>query len=136
MKKSLFTSMVKRNVRTATFNALQKMQSSHKKINTIQYNRFGLQEYLKRKFARTALIKGRTAYQGYPVLDASTPADVGGAGERIGIPDSTPNMPYTCVSSRYSRKCVTLLNLMMELIFLFYFLNTYFWTIFLKRTLH
>ena len=46
MKKSLFKSMVKRNVRTATFNALQKMQSSHTKINTIQYKGFGLQEYL------------------------------------------------------------------------------------------
>ena len=73
--------------------------------------------FLKRKLARTALIEGRTAYQGYPILDASTPADVGGAGERIGIPDSTPNMPYTCVSSRHSQKCVTLLKLMMELIF-------------------
>ena len=54
------------------------------------------EQQLQRKLARTAFIEGSTAYQGYPILDASTPANVGGAEERIGIPDSTPNMPYLC----------------------------------------
>ena len=41
---------------------------------------------------------------------------------------------FTCVSSRHSQKCVTLLKLMTELnIFFFYFLTTYFRTIFLKN---
>ena len=37
--------------------------------------------------------------------------------------------PATWISSRQSRKCVTLLKLMTVLIFFFYFLNTYFRTI-------
>ena len=49
--------------------------------------------FMKRMSVRTALIEGRTAYQGEKILDASTLASVGGAGERIGIPDSTPYIP-------------------------------------------
>ena len=33
-----------------------------------------------------------TAYQGHVILEGNTMAVVGGAGGRIGIPDSSPNM--------------------------------------------
>ena len=46
--------------------------------------------FLKRKLARTILLEGRTTYHGHSILDASTPASVGGAQERIGILDIIP----------------------------------------------
>ena len=36
---------------------------------------------LKRKLARTVILEGRTAVQGYSILDASTLASVRGAGD-------------------------------------------------------
>ena len=180
MKKSAFKSLVKKNVRTATFNALKRVQLTHIKINTILYEKFLLLKYLdsdnfskeeksmlfniransvngfktctpsiyrnnlvcklgcceddslhhcmicpvidqqigktsarlsdmfettlqqhqavsifiKRNLVRTALIEGSVADQGANVLDTSTPASAGGAGERIGLPDSNPTMPF------------------------------------------
>ena len=37
--------------------------------------------FLKRKLARTVILEGRTAVQGYSILDASTLASVRGAGD-------------------------------------------------------
>ena len=42
--------------------------------------------FMKIMSVRTALLEGRMAYQGSTILDTSTQASVGGAGERIGIP--------------------------------------------------
>ena len=47
--------------------------------------------FMKRKSVRTAILEGRTANHGQTILDASTLASVGGAGERIGIPYINPN---------------------------------------------
>ena len=46
IKKSVFKSLVKRSVKTATFNALKTIHSTHTKINTIIYDKFSLQQYL------------------------------------------------------------------------------------------
>ena len=46
MKKSLFKSMVKRCVRTASFNSLTEIQQTHTKINNIKYVKFRLQRNL------------------------------------------------------------------------------------------
>ena len=60
---------------------------------TLQQQR-AVSTFIKRNSVRTALIEGSVAYQGAKVLDTSTPASAGGAGERIGLPDSNPTMPF------------------------------------------
>ena len=47
--------------------------------------KLAIQTFILRSKLRTALLEGQGAYQGSTILDTSTPALEGGAGERIGL---------------------------------------------------
>ena len=52
---------------------------------TLDHQKQAIKTFIKRKNTRVALLEGLGAYQGSSILDTSTPALEGGAGERIGL---------------------------------------------------
>ena len=53
-------------------------------FKTVDQQKPAIQTFIERTKVRAALIEGSGAYQGSKILDTSTPAAAGGAGERIG----------------------------------------------------
>ena len=52
---------------------------------TLDHQKQAIKTFIKRKNTRTTLLVGVGAYQGFSILDTSTPALEGGAGERSGL---------------------------------------------------
>ena len=52
---------------------------------TVVQQKQAIKTFIKRKNTRSALLEGLGAYQGSTILDTSTPALEGGAGERSGL---------------------------------------------------